>query len=118
MLQRFLFLFGEWTGWIECVDQRLELDLVVDGGIELGTHRAHFHAAALRGEEDAFGTRDHAGHFARAGEQSARGVETLAGDDVAIGAAAHGYLHVVTGGRIAIRVVRLADAELLEETRE
>src|SRR5947209_12467183 len=118
VLQRFFLLFGEWSGGVERVNQRLEFDLVVDCGIELGTYRAHFDAAALRGEEDAFGAGDHARHFARAGEQAARGVEALAGDDVAVGAAAYGDLHVVSRGRIAKRVVRLADAELLEEARK
>jgi hypothetical protein len=69
------------------VDESLELDLVVDRGIELRADGAHFHAAAS--------------------------LET--GNEVAIDAAADRDANVAVGDRIGIRVVRLADADLLEE---
>src|ERR1019366_2786951 len=117
--ERFLLFVRESARGREGVDESLELDLVVDRGIELWTDGAHFHATALRGEEDALRPRDHAGHRARVVEQSLRRVASLeAGNTMAVDAAADRYADLAAGDWIGIRVMRLADAELFEEPRE
>src|SRR5258706_6974466 len=112
VLECFFALVGEGASVGEGVDQRLELDLVIDGAIELRPGGPDFDAAALRGEEDALRARDHAGHLARAGEQRLRRIVAgKTGDKVTIAALPHGLADIVARRRITVEVMMGAELD-------